>query len=319
MGVKNLNNYLINNCSKKSIQKIHLSDLKGKTLVIDTSIYLYKYASENALMENMYLLISLFKNYLITPIFVFDGKPPDEKRELLYNRRMLKKTAENKYNEIKSKDELSSEDIKELNFLKKQFVYINNKDITEIKLLMDNYNVKYYDAVGEADQLCAYLTKTKKVSGCISDDMDMFIYGCNRIIRNISLMNHTCILYNTHQILKELNINFAIFKIIIIISGTDYNINTDQKNNTLYTVFEYYKKFLQETSKPNEMDFYNYMKTNSDLIPDDEKFQKIMKMFDITTYDSFSLQNNEKTSGKTFIYDNLKNFLKTYDFIFIHP
>ena len=38
----------------------------------------------------------------ITPLFVFDGKPPPEKRELIKERSELKRTAEAKYNEIKA-------------------------------------------------------------------------------------------------------------------------------------------------------------------------------------------------------------------------
>ena len=60
MGIKNLNRFLLDNCNKKSITKIHLSKLSGKKLVIDVSIYLYKFLSENALIENMYLFILLF-------------------------------------------------------------------------------------------------------------------------------------------------------------------------------------------------------------------------------------------------------------------
>ena len=38
MGIKNLNRFLLDNCNKKSITKIHLSKLSGKKLVIDVSI-----------------------------------------------------------------------------------------------------------------------------------------------------------------------------------------------------------------------------------------------------------------------------------------
>ena len=53
MGIKHLNRFLYDNCTKKSIKKIHLRQLAHKVLAIDTSIYLYKYSSEDALLENM--------------------------------------------------------------------------------------------------------------------------------------------------------------------------------------------------------------------------------------------------------------------------
>ena len=87
MGIRNLNRYLRANCSEYSIQKKHLRDYKNKTIVIDTSIYLYRFSAENALIENLYLMISLFRSYDITPLFVFDGKPPAAKYETLKKRR----------------------------------------------------------------------------------------------------------------------------------------------------------------------------------------------------------------------------------------
>ena len=57
MGIKNLNKLLYEKCCKNSISKIHFSELSGKTIVIDTSIYLYQFLGEGSLMENMYLFI----------------------------------------------------------------------------------------------------------------------------------------------------------------------------------------------------------------------------------------------------------------------
>ena len=85
MGIRNLNRYLRDNCPE-SIRCINISELSGKKIVVDISIYLYKYEAENALLENMYVMLSIFRYYNITPIFIFDGKPPIEKKELLIKR-----------------------------------------------------------------------------------------------------------------------------------------------------------------------------------------------------------------------------------------
>ena len=82
MGIKLLNKFLRKQC-KKDIQLIHLSKLKDKTIVIDISIYLYRFKGENALIENIYHLCSIFKYYKIKPIFIFDGDRPEEKTETL--------------------------------------------------------------------------------------------------------------------------------------------------------------------------------------------------------------------------------------------
>ena len=130
MGIRYLNGYLTHNCKKTSIEKKHLSVLSGKTIVIDVSIYLYKYIAQNALQENIYLMISLFHKYNITPLFVFDGKPPPEKKDELQKRRWLKIDAQEKYNKLS--DELTSiEDHK-----------LREKMINEMDLLKRQIDVK---------------------------------------------------------------------------------------------------------------------------------------------------------------------------------
>ena len=51
----------------------------------------------------------------------------------------------------------------------------------------------------------------KKVDACLSDDTDMFVYGCPKVLRNINLSNHTVVLYNRNIILKELDLSLNDF------------------------------------------------------------------------------------------------------------
>ena len=90
MGIHQLHGFIQRNC-RDAIRIVNLSELKNKTIVIDTSIYLYKYAGEGHLIEGMYNLIIVLLNYKIIPIFVFDGKPITEKNELLHERKEKKK------------------------------------------------------------------------------------------------------------------------------------------------------------------------------------------------------------------------------------
>ena len=134
MGIKNLNRFLRENCTKKSINNVHLKQFANKIIVIDTSIYLYRFLSDGALLENMSLLISIFKSYKITPVFVFDGKPPPEKKQLLIQRLMEKKEAEEKFLNMQSTIESVTEDEKitmlmEMDKLKRQFIRVTEDDI----------------------------------------------------------------------------------------------------------------------------------------------------------------------------------------------
>ena len=84
-----LNKFLQSKC-RKYITPINLSELSGKKIVVDISIYLYKFLSENALLENLYLMISIFRENKIIPIFIFDGKPPVEKNDTIAFRKRIK-------------------------------------------------------------------------------------------------------------------------------------------------------------------------------------------------------------------------------------
>jgi hypothetical protein len=48
-------------------------------------------------------MLSIFRHYNITPIFIFDGKIPAEKKELLLKRREDKIGAEKEYQALKTK------------------------------------------------------------------------------------------------------------------------------------------------------------------------------------------------------------------------
>ena len=95
MGVKYFNRYIKENC-KNSLHNVNFKYLSGKKIVIDTSILLYKFKKKNALLENMFLFISLLKSNGVFPLFVFDGKPPEEKRKTLIQRVMKKREAKEK-------------------------------------------------------------------------------------------------------------------------------------------------------------------------------------------------------------------------------
>ena len=100
MGIKHLNHYLLKHCSSKAIEKIGLHSLSGKIVVVDISIYIYKFLAEGSYMEHLYLFLGLFHYYQIMPIFIFDGKPPPEKWDIIKKRQQDKKAAQKEYAEL---------------------------------------------------------------------------------------------------------------------------------------------------------------------------------------------------------------------------
>jgi 5'-3' exonuclease len=235
MGVRNLNRFIQHKCPNAS-SRIHLRELSGKRIAVDTSIYMYRYSGEGALLENMYLMASVFRHYNIHAVFVFDGPPPPQKTDVIEIRKRKKDEAKKQYDAlvkvVKEKKDASGceitttelDDIEEtMRELKKQFIRLRDCDISNVKELLVSFGFATIDAEGEADALCAKLSIRKRVDGCMSDDTDMFVYGCPVVLRNISLLNHSVIRYDTTEILKTLSLTQQEFKMMCVVSGTDYS------------------------------------------------------------------------------------------------
>lgn len=313
MGIPKLNRFLLEKCNN-SISKKHLSELRGQKIAIDTSIYLYKFIGQEKLIENFYLMIQIFKHYGITPIFIFDGKPPPEKNEIINMRKAIKNEAENKYNEIKSKLEndtditdLDKGEIQlELIKLKKQFIRPKKSDVQNIKSIIIYSGLQYCEADGEADELCAAMIIKNEVDACMSDDMDLFVYGCKRIYRYLSLLNHDVIAYDMNSILQTLNVNIDEFKKIIISTGTDYNI---QQKITIPQSLHLFKEYKNSNSH-GVSDFFEWLHMKQ-VVEDISLLNNSYAMFDIHFHnDSQCFQSKENKH-------NLIEFLKPHGFIFI--
>jgi len=296
MGIRHLNKHLREKCPD-SIRVLNIADLEGKRIAIDISIYLYKYEGDNMLLENIYLMLSIFRHHNIIPIFIFDGKPPPEKKELLMKRKEDKQEAKKEYeilqksldNNADFDDSEKQEIVATMDQLKKQFININRDKIEQVKELIRAYGATYYDAPGEADELCALLVLKKKVWACLSEDMDLFVYGCPRVLRYFSLMNHSVVLYHMKGILEELSLNQQEFREICILSGTDYNINANTNlsvkggnNINLHNTLKLFNKYKASNSS-NSDTFYDWLQTNSEYISDIDLLKKINTMFDLST------------------------------------
>jgi flap endonuclease-1 len=338
MGIRFLNKYFKEECKNTdSIKLLHMNQLSGKKIAVDISIYLYKFVSENTLIENIYLMLSILRHYNIIPIFIFDGKPPTEKKELLAQRLAEKKAAEKEFNKLKTNLEYNAnmdedekhEIINKMDLLKKKFVSIHKNHIDDVKSLIHNYGMTYCDAPNEADELCAFLAIKGIVWGCLSEDMDMFVYGCPYVLRYMSLMNHTFVLYNTKQILNKLDLNQNELREICIISGTDYNLNNKYECN-LYSTLKYFKKYKKTVNTEHENKdeykeenetyeigkFYNWLLENTNYIEEYSinLLNKTTSMFNFN--ENIKDFENIKITNRNVIFSEIKEILKKDGFIF---
>jgi flap endonuclease-1 len=324
MGIRNLNRFLREQCGDE-IKVTPLSELSGKKIAVDISIYMYKFVSEGTLVENMYLMLGLFRYYNIIPIFVFDGKPPAEKMELLQKRRENKMEARDEYDKLnaslKLNPDMDASEKQEINntmdMLKRTFIYVSKQQIQQVKELIRAYGATYYDAPGEADELCAMLAVKKKVWACMSEDMDMFVYGCPRIIKYLSLLNHTVVLYDLVEILNKLGITHTQLREICVLSGTDYNMSSDKCAPTLHTTLKWFKKYCKSSTE-EDCGFYEWLLQNTKYIKDYELLQKINAMFDLSsdTHEEIQRFEHVKIINSNVSVVELKEILKDDGFFF---
>jgi hypothetical protein len=318
MGIRHLNRLLRDSCPE-SIRCINMSELSGKRIAVDISIYLYKYERENALLENMYIMLSIFRYYDVIPIFIFDGKPPPEKKSLLLKRKEDREDAQIEYNKLKQQLEITEDNNKQeilnsMEQLKKQFIQISKDKIEKVKSLIRAYGASYYDAPGEADEVCALLVIKKKVWACLSEDMDLFVYGCTRVLRYFSLIGHTAVLYYTKGILDELQMTQQEFKEICILSGTDYNIKTLENNVSLKVTIKHFKHFKE--TNITDKSFYEWLIDNTNYIADLDLLVKINNIFNLDTNKKISVFNNALIVNGPIRQNDIESIMVEEDFIF---
>lgn len=327
MGIRYLNKYIRRKCSR-DIAEVALYKLRGKKVAIDASIYMYRYKSEGCLIDGMYQMAMLLRRSGVTPVFVFDGKPPQEKMALLKQRRDDKKRAEL---DLVSMQEKMKEDDSQVRYsdyieCKRKCVRLRKSDIESVKHLLTLCGITWYQAEGEADELCARLVIKKRVWACMSEDMDMFVYGCPRVLRCFHLLHCTCLMYDTDAILRSLGLTMSEFREICVVSGSDYNADTKERF-TLYQAIESFETFKNDHKKDEVMEetkqqkrkgsqsFYEWLDDKGMYKSNIYQLYAADLVFDtsstsLTHYDANPIKNSDIQ------HEELRRFLWKFNFVF---
>ena len=263
MGVQKLHSFLLERCAD-CIHEIHIKELRNKKVAIDISMFLYKFKQQKKLLENMYALCQLFRLYNIHPIFVFDGKPNEDKMKMIEKRRYTKLEMLKKMEELKKKqwDPTVCQQIK---YYEKQSTFITKDDIMNVRMLLDLCGMTWVRSSEEADSYISYLAIYNYVDYVISDDTDMFAYGCMHVLRQFDLENQIMSYYNTQEILDTLSLTIDEFKHLCANSKNDYMyhryIRYFSDNYTLY-LSNHYMNDTNDTSN-----YYSLHTINKKSIP----------------------------------------------------
>jgi len=228
MGVKLLNTFIKTNYPEVIDENRGFAQLRGSKVAIDISVYLYRFKTLENFVPSLYRMCNIFVKYEITPIFVFDGSKHEAKNVELNERREKRDNMKEVYECVSSALDKITEDttretmIKSMYEIKKNFTHISYKNIRLAKQFVKYYGFPYIFAEKEADEVCGYLYKNNYVDYVMSEDSDLFIYGAQKVIKNVNIENETLDIYNIDKLIERMEITYQEFITLCILSGCDY-------------------------------------------------------------------------------------------------
>ena len=221
MGVKGLLP-IIKNFAPSSIKKKEFKDYIGTVQALDAPIIIYKFtiATINTDMnKNGHLHACFFKSrsllgYGMIPLWVFDGPPPEIKKQTLIDRRKFKESALYK---ISNTNLSNNEKYK----LIKNSITVNIKQLEEVKFLISLLGLPYIESPEEAEAQCAALNIANVSNGVVTEDWDALLFGCKIMLKDFS--NKTIVTeINGEELLRSLAITREQLIDLATILGNDY-------------------------------------------------------------------------------------------------
>lgn len=326
MGIKNLKKF-IDKYANHSISNKKYEDYANKTIAIDTSLVLYKYISAmrktgkdlttkdgivTSHLHGLLFLINKLMSHKITPVFVFDGKPPDIKKNTLLKRGDNRKIAEDKLS-VENVDNLTPEQ-KIMYFM--QTTKLSSDIIKNTKMMLKTMGIPYVDSPEEADAQMVCLLQKNLVYAVATEDMDLLTFGADRVLKNFfSTKEDNIIEIDRDKMLKQLKLTGKQFVDLTILMGCDYLPTLDRigyvKSFNYISQYKTLDKMFEVIKKP---DNYNYdevrnyfenatskcnIPTENDLkiiqTPNDNIYKLLVDKYEFTLgkYNSFIVTRNK--------------------------
>lgn len=225
-------------------REITLEDIFDKKIAVDAFNWIYQFLSiirqvdgeplkdskgrvTSHLSGLFYRTIKLMEAGM-KPVYVFDGKPPEFKKETTEKRRDIRLEAMQAW-----KKALERKDYAAAKKFAQKSTTIDENVINDSKELLAAMGLPVIQAPSEGEALCSIMAKKGDVYSIATQDYDSLLFGCPRIIRNLSITGkkkrgNTYITINPEMItlktvLESLKIKQSQLIIVGILIGTDYN------------------------------------------------------------------------------------------------
>ncbi|CAD1811860.1 unnamed protein product [Candida parapsilosis] len=228
MGVNGLLQHL------KEIQEpCSLERYRGKTLAIDTYGWLHRAlvsCAEDLCLGRptrkyiTYIInkIQMLQHFGITPYFVFDGASLTTKQDTNSKRRVLRHEAKKLAEKYAERGHLQ---LAYKEYMKA--AYVTSQMAKSIMCELDVLKIEYVVAPYEADPQMVYLEKIGIVDGILSEDSDLLIFGCNKLITKLK-DDSSCVEINREDFHKVRQIPYLAsytseqLRLVAMLSGCDY-------------------------------------------------------------------------------------------------
>lgn len=232
MGIKQLSK-LIKENSKNGIKERPLAFYSDKKVCIDASMFIYQFLiavrSDGASLgtddNTTSHLVGMFYRTIrlveagVTPIYVFDGVPPEMKIGELKKRLERREKAEEDFRKAEE-----SGDKGEMEKFEKRKIKVGKEHVEDCKTLLRLMGIPFLEAPSEAEAFCAFLCMKGLVDCVATEDMDALTFGAPLVLRNFtaSQTKKVIVEYNLEIILKEIGIEMHEFIDLCILLGCDY-------------------------------------------------------------------------------------------------
>lgn len=156
----------------------------------------------------------------IKPVYVFDGKPPDEKNNELERRKKGRDDASDKLD--KAKEDGSKADVDKYS---KRLVHMDEKHMVECKILLSLMGIPIVESPSEAEAECAELVKSGLVHAMASEDMDSLTHQSPLLLRHFTSAESKQLPiweFDYNKVLEGLKLSQDEFIDFCILCGCDY-------------------------------------------------------------------------------------------------
>jgi flap endonuclease-1 len=235
MGIKGLTKLLADN-APKSMREQKFESYFGRKIAIDASMSIYQFlivvgrtgtemltneAGEvTSHLQGMFARTIRLLEAGIKPLYVFDGQPPDLKKQELAKRYTKRSEATDDL-----KQAIESGNVEDIEKFSKRTVKVTKQHNDDCKKLLKLMGVPVVEASSEAEAQCAALCQSGKVYAVASEDMDSLTFGATKFLRHLmdpSSRKIPVMEFDVAKVLEELELNMDQFIDLCILSGCDY-------------------------------------------------------------------------------------------------